>query len=160
MFNIVVGLILFLLACLIMHLVHRYKVKKGHPPYSKWYVIVPHLIAIVNLTLLTAMLSYHLFVIDRVRVICASFTVLSIFLLSLRGTIRYRRKSSILLTSFLFFCFAITFLFFNRTKKLPFSWVSVTAFAIVIGFYTVLAVRTFREITEDESSVKSVDGSH
>lgn len=159
-FNIVVGLILFLLACLIMHLVHRYKVKKGHPPYSKWYVIVPHLIAIVNLTLLTAMLSYHLFVIDRVRVICASFTVLSIFLLSLRGTLRYRRKNSIILTSFLFFCFAITFLFFDRAKKLPFSWVSVNAFAFVIGLYTVAAVRTFREPSEDKSSAGSGDDSH
>lgn len=102
----------------------------------------------------------YLFVIDRVRVICASFTVLSIFLLSLRGTLRYRRKNSIILTSFLFFCFAITFLFFDRTKKLPFSCVSVNAFAFVIGLYTVAAVRTFREPSEDESYLKSGDGSH
>ena len=80
-----------------------------------------------------------------VRIICASFTVLTVFLLSLRGTLKYRRKSSILLTSFLFFCFAITFLFFNRNEKLPFSWVSVTLFALVTALYTAAAVRTFRE---------------
>ena len=157
-FNVVVGLVLFLLACLIMHLVHRHKVKKGHPPYSKWYVIVPHLIVIVNLTVLTVMLSYHLFVIDMVRIICASLTVFSIFLLSLRGTIRYGRKSSVLLTAFLLFCFAITFKFFNRTEKLPFSWVSVTAFALAIGLYTVAAVRTFREPSENGTTAESGTG--
>ena len=39
--NVAAGLILFLLACLILHLVHRHQVKKGHPPFSKWYVIMP-----------------------------------------------------------------------------------------------------------------------
>ena len=85
-----------------------------------------------------------------VRIICASFTVLTIFLLSLRGTLKYRRKSSILLTSFLFFCFAITFLFFDRTEKLPFSWFSVTAYVLAIAVYSVAAVRTFREPSENE----------
>ena len=149
--NVVIGLILFLIAWLTMGLVHRHQVKNGHPPFSKWYVITPYLIVIANLTVLTAMLYYHLFVIDMVRVICASLTVLFVFLLSLRGTLRYRRKSSILLTSFLFFCFAITFLFFKRTKVLPFSWVSVTAYAIVTVLYSAAAVRTFREPAENKS---------
>ena len=100
-FNVVVGLILFLLGCLIIHLVHRYQVKKGHPPFSKWYVIMPHLTVIAGLTVLTAMLTYHLFTVDMIRIVCASFTVLAIFLLSLRGTLRYPRKSSILLTTFI-----------------------------------------------------------
>ena len=153
-FNVVVGLVLFLLACLIMHLVHRRQVKKGHPPFSKWYVIVPHLIVITGLTVLTAMLTYHLFTIDMVRIISASFTVLSIFLLSLRGTLRYPRKSSILLTAFLFFFFAITFLFFHRTEKITFSWVKMTAFAIAIGIYSAAAVRTFREPQGDKPSAR------
>ena len=151
-FNVVAGLILFLLASLTMSLIHRHQVKKGHPPFSKWYVIVPYLIFIANMTVLTTLLSYHLFVIDKARIICASLTVLGVALLSLRGTLRHRRKSSIVLTAFLFFCFAITFLFFNRTKKLPFSWVSVTAFALAIGIYTAAAVRTFREPSEDKSA--------
>ena len=153
--NVVLGLVLFLLACLIMYLVHRHKVKKGHPPYSKWYVITPHLIVIVNLTVLTALLAYHLFVIDMVRTICGSFVVLSVFLLSLRGTLRYRRKSSIMLTSFLFFCFVITFLFFKRTVHLPFSWFSVAAFALATGIFSAAAVHTFREPTEEKSSAGS-----
>ena len=148
--NVIIGLVLFLLACLITNLVHRHQVKKGHPPFSKWFVIAPYLTAIANLTVLTALFAYHLFVIDTVRIICASFTVLTIFLLSLRGTLRYRRKSSILLTAFLFFCFAITFLFFKRTVKLPFSWISITAYAIAIGIFSAAAVRTFREPSGDE----------
>ena len=143
--NVVIGLVLFLLGCLIMYLVHRFQVKKGHPPFSKWYVITPHLIIISGLTVLTVMLSYHLFAVDMARIISASFTVLSIFLLSLRGTLRYPRKSSILLTTFLFILFAITFLFFNRTEKLPFSWVKVTVFALATGLFSAAAVHTFRE---------------
>ena len=147
-FNVVVGMILFLLGCLITHLVHRYQVKKGHPPFSKWYVIMPHLTVIAGLTVLTAMLTYHLFTVDMIRIVCASFTVLAIFLLSLRGTLRYPRKSSILLTTFLFIFFAITFLFFNRTEKITFSWVKMTAFALAVGLFSAAAVRTFREPSE------------
>ena len=143
--NVVLGLVLYLLACLIVHLVHRHLEKKGHPPFSKWYVIMPHLTTIAGLTVLTAMLTYHLFMIDKVRIVCASFTVLTIFLLSLRGTLRYKRKSSILLTTFLFILFAVTFLFFDRTEKLPFSWVSMTIFALAVGLLSAAAVRTFRE---------------
>ena len=144
-FNVVVGMILFLLGCLILHLIHRHQVKKGHPPFSKWYVIMPHLTVITGMLVLTSMLTYHLFVIDMPRIVCASFTVLSIFLLSLRGTLRYPRKSSILLTTFLFFFFAITFLFFNRTGKITFSWLKMTAFALATGLYSAAAVLTFRE---------------
>ena len=143
--GIILGLVLFLLACLVLHLVHRHKVKKGHPSYSKWYVIAPYLTSIAAMTVLTAMLTYHLFAIDAVRIVCGSFTMLAIFLLSLRGTLRYKRKSSILLTTFLFVLFAVTFLFFDRTAKLPFSWVRMTAFALGVALLSVAAVRTFRE---------------
>ena len=147
--RVVVGFILFLTGCLFMHLIHRHLEKRGHPPFSKWYIIIPHLITIVGLMILTAIFTYHLFVIDKVRVVCGSFTMLSIFLLALRGTLRYRRKSSILLTSTLFFLFSITFLFLNRTEKLTFSWVSMTVFAIAVGLLTAAAVRTFREPSEE-----------
>ena len=150
LFNVVIGLVLLLLGCLIIYLVHRRQVKKGHPPFSKWYVIVPHLIVIAGLTVLTAMLSYHLFAVDMVRIVSASFTVLSIFLLSLRGTLRYPRRSSILLTTFLFVFFVITFLFFNRTERIVFSWLKVTALAIAIGLFSAAAVRTFREPSGNE----------
>ena len=153
--NVLLGLVLFLLAWLTMSLVHRHKVKKGHPPYSKWYVITPYLIVTANMTLLTALLTYHLFAIDAVRIVCASVAVLSNALLALRGTLRYPRKSSIALTVFLFFCFAITFLFFNRTEKMPFSWVSVTLFALVTALYTAAAVRTFREPSGEKRSAGS-----
>ncbi len=143
--NVVLGLLLLLLACLILHLVHRHQMKKGHPPFSKWFVIIPHLTAISGLTFLTGMLTYHLFMIDMARIVCASFTVLTIFLLALRGTLRYKRKSSILLTTCLFVLFAITFLFFDRTEKLPFSWGNMTIFALAVGLLSAAAVWTFRE---------------
>ena len=154
-FNVVVGLVLFLLGCLIICLVHRHQVKKGHPPFSKWYVIVPHLIVIAGMLVLTTMLSYHLFAVDMARIVSASFTVLGIFLLSLRGTLRYPRRSSILLTTALFIYFAITFLFFSRTEKSTFSWLKVTAFAVAVAVFSALAVRTFREPSEGETFVGS-----
>ena len=149
--NTVLGLVIYLLLCLAQYLVHRHKVKNGHPPYSKWYVIVPHLITIAGLTILTVMLTYHLFAIDKVRIVLGSLIMLTIFLLSLRGTLRYKRKSSIALTVFLFINFAVTFLFFNRTEKLPFSWVTVTVFALVVGLLTAAAVWTFREPEEEDA---------
>ena len=143
--DVVLGLVLYLLACLITHLVHRHMEKRGHPPFSKWFVIMPYLTTIAGLTVLSAMLTYHLFAIDTARIVCASFTVFTIFLLSLRGTLRYKRRGSILLTTFLFILFAITFLFFDRTEKLAFSWVSMTIFALAVALLSAAAVRTFRE---------------
>ncbi|MBO7711233.1 MAG: hypothetical protein J6S83_12235 [Lachnospiraceae bacterium] len=144
-FNVVVGLVLFLLGCLIVHLVHRHQVKKGHPPFSKWFVIMPYLTVIGGLLVLTGMVTYHMFAIDTVRIVCASFTVLTIFLLSLRGTLRYPRKSSILLTTYLFALFAVTFMYFNRKEQIPFSWVRMTVFAIAVALLSAAAVLTFRE---------------
>ena len=108
-------------------------------------MIVPYLESIAGLTILTAIFTYHLFAVDMARIVSASLTVLAIFLLALRGTLRYPRKNSILLTTSLFIFFAITFLFFNRTEKITFSWVKVTAFALAVGLFSAAAVRTFRE---------------
>ena len=146
-FHVVVGLVVFLLGCIIVRLVHRHQEKKGHPPFSKWFVIMPYLTVIAGMTILTALVTYHLFAVDMVRIVCASFTVLTIFLLSLRGTIRYPRKSSILLTTILFILFAITFMFFNR-RQITFSWLKMTLFAIAVALFSAAAVRTFREPSE------------
>ena len=86
-----------------------------------------------------------MFAVDSARIISASLTVFAVFLLSLRGTLRYKRKISIWLSTFLFLCFAITFLFFNRTEVQAFPWVSITLFAIAVAIWTAAAVRTFRE---------------
>ena len=142
--NVVVGLILFLLACLISNLYHRYKVKKGHPPYSKWYVITPYLVSAFGFAVLAVLLSYHLFAIDKARIISASFSVLALFLLSLRGTIRYRRPGSVLLTTILFAMFAVTFLFFDRVQPAKFSWFYALMFLLAEGVFAAAAVMTFR----------------
>ena len=142
--NVVGGLILFLLACLISNLYHRYKVKRGHPPYSKWYVITPYLVSAFGFAVLAVLLSYHLFAIDKARIISASFSVLAIFLLSLRGTIRYRRPGSVLLTTILFVMFAVTFLFFNRVQPAKFSWFYALLFLLAEGVFAAAAVMTFR----------------
>ena len=155
--NVVLGLVIHLLACLILHLVHRHQVKKGHPPFSKWYVIVPHLISIAGFTVLSAMLTYHMFSIDKVRIVCASFIMLTLFLLSLRGTLLYKRKSSIALTTFLFVYFSITFLFFDRKIKLPFSWLTMTIFAVVVCLLSVAAVSTFREPPEQSGELQQAE---
>ena len=142
--NVVVGLIVFLLACLISNLYHRYKVRRGHPPYSKWFVITPYLVSAFGFAVLAVLLSYHLFAIDKTRIISASLSVLALFLLSLRGTIRYKRPGSVLLTTILFVMFAVTFLFFDRVQPVQFSWFYAFLFLLVEGILAAAAVMTFR----------------
>jgi len=51
---------LLLVICLIIYGVHRHKVKKGHAPYSDWYVIAPHLIVITVSAVMTQFATFSI----------------------------------------------------------------------------------------------------
>ena len=141
--NIIVGHLVFLILCLIVNLYHRHKIKQGHPPYSIWYDIAPYLFTINGLNMLTLIVTYNLFAIDIIRIVCASLTMLTIACMSLHGTLRYKRRGSILLTAVLFGLVSVTFLFFNRAST-NFSWFKAGIYLLAIFGLCTLAVRTFR----------------
>ena len=148
---ILILLILFVIIFinLIMFAVHSWKVKKkGHVPYSDWYVIFPHLICIVIFMLLTQYLTYFMFTIGQARAICAAITILFIFLLSLRGLIRRKNKRGIITTLVTMALVPLSYLYYNRLPIDAFSYGHMAIYFAVILLLTAAAVKTFRKDDE------------
>lgn len=145
-------------ACLyhnmIIYVVHRWKVtKKGHVPYSDWYVIVPHLICIIMFMLLTQHLTYFMFTIGKARAVCAAVTIAFIFLLSMRGFIRRKNKRSFITTLVMLALVPLAYLYYNRLSIDSFSYVHMTIYFAVILLLTAAAVRTFRKDDKPGSAI-------
>ena len=137
-------LILLILVCLIIDIVHRRKVKNGHPPYSDLYVIVPHLICIVIFALLTQFVTFYLFTIKTARAQVAALTMLFIALLALRGAIRSRDPMAFLISAAMFIMVKITSVYYNN---LPiddtFSRMSMIIFFLLVAMLTTIAIWLF-----------------
>ena len=109
---------LLLVICLIIYGVHRHKVKKGHAPYSDWYVIAPHLIVITVSAVMTQFATFFLYPVGRARAVCAAITMFYIFLLALRGTIRSRNPKQLLIPGFILVCAVRAFRRNNQEETL------------------------------------------
>ena len=140
---ILIMMLVLVTVCIIVNAVHRRKVKEGHPPYSDWYVIVPHIICIATFAGLTQMLSFFMFSIKGARAECAAITVLFIFLLSLRGAIRSREPLDFLVSALLLVLVHLTGVYYNRLPIDSFSRTSMITFFVIIGLLTALAIWTF-----------------
>jgi hypothetical protein len=137
---------------------HRWKVtKKGHGPYSDWYVIVPHLICILIFMLLTQYLTYFMFTIGQARAICAAVTISFIFMLSLRGLIRRKNKRGIITALVTLALVPLSYLYYNKLSIDSFSYVSMAFYFAVILLLTVAAVRTFSDNDPESDSDESGD---
>ena len=134
---------LLLLICLILFIVHFKKRKSGYPTYSDWYVIVPHLIVIAVFTWLTMFVRYYLITISQAWCECAAVTVFVIFLLALRGHIRYRNLQNAATAAVLFVLTIMLQLFGDKLAQYSFTIVTVIVFCGVITGLTLLAVLTF-----------------
>lgn len=115
---IMAGAFLLLVICLIIYGVHRHKVKKGHAPYSDWYVIAPHLIVITVSAVMTQFATFFLYPAGRARAVCAAITMFYIFLLALRGTIRSRNPKQLLIPGFILVCAVRAFRRKNQEETL------------------------------------------
>ena len=142
--GIVCGLGILLLICLAIDIVHSIKRKRGHPAYSDWFVIVPHLICIAVFAVLTQYLSFYMFAVAGARAQCAAVTVFFIFLLALRGAIRSRKPMHYLITLALLAGVHITGLYYNRLPIDSYSALNSIVFYIIVGLLSTLAVRMFR----------------
>ena len=148
---IMAGAFLLLVICLIIYGVHRYKVKKGHAPYSDWYVIAPHLIVITVSAVMTQFATFFLYPVGRARAVCAAITMFYIFLLALRGTIRSRNPKQLLIPGFILVCAGLSALYYNRLPISTFSIPNMIAFFIMIALLSALAVRAFRRNNQEET---------
>ena len=139
----IMGLVTLLLICLVMFLVHRYKVKRGHPPYPDTTVIIPHLVIIAALTALTEYSYFFLFYIPKVRGYFAATAVFVVFLLTIRGIIRSRELIDLIAAGIML---ALTYpigYYFYRTSLDQFSWIKAAGFVVIVVLMCVVAIWTF-----------------
>ena len=118
--------------------------KRGHPPYADWYVIIPHLICIAAMAALTQYAAFYMFVIGGVRAQCAAGTVAFISLLALRGAIRSRQPFRFLIAGALMMLAHLTGLYYNKLPIDSFSILNMIVFFAVIALLSALAVRMFK----------------
>lgn len=139
-------------ACIVTAFIHKRGIKKGHEPYSDWFVIVPHVLCIAILAVLTQFASYYLFTIDVIRALGAAATMFMIFLLALRGAIRSREPNHFLIAAFLLIAVPLTKEYYNALPIDSFSAVNAVLFFIAVGLFTALAVHMFHRATEEEKA--------
>lgn len=135
-----------LLICLIVSAVHRRKVKKGHDPYSDLYVIIPHVLFILIFMGLTQYVTYFLFTIGKLRSVNATIAISIIFILALRGLIRYPSKRNAAVTLVLLTLIPLTYMYYLRLPIGSFSVLNMIIYFAVNILLTAAAVRSFRRI--------------
>lgn len=147
--RILIGMSILIFVCIVIDIVHRRKVKKGHPPYSDWYIIVPHLICIAVFAGLTQYISFYMFAIGAARANCAAVTMFFIFLLAIRGAIRSKVPVHYLIAGFLLIAVELTRLYYNSLPIDSFSIPNMIAFFVVVALFSALAVHMFKHTKDD-----------
>ena len=137
------------LVCIALYFIHRRGIKKGHPPYSDWYVIVPHIVSIAIFAFLTQYVSFFLFTISKARAECAAVTVFLIFLLALRGTLRNRSLKSVIISVMLLILTCLTGVYYNKLPIDVFSRTNMLLFFAAIVLLTMAAINTFKKPSAD-----------
>ena len=139
------GMGIFLALCLLIHLYHRFMVRRGHEPYPDWYVIVPHLIFIAAFAVLTQYVTFYMFTIGTLRAQCAAATVFAIFLLSFRGALKSRSHSAFLFSVILLLLVPLAGTYYNNLPIDSFSVVNMIVFFAMTALLSALAARCFRK---------------
>ena len=137
-------ILLVLLACLVIFIVHLRGRRKGHPPYSDLYVIVPHLLLIAVFAALTSFSTMYLYTIGGARTICAAVTAGMVFLLALRALIRRRTKFNLLSALVALLFVPLTYAYYSSGMIKEHSMISFIASVAVLIALSVIAVRNFR----------------
>lgn len=153
---IMTGAFLLLITCLVIHRIHKNRVKKGHAPYSDWYIIVPHLIVIAISAVMTQYVTFYLYPVGKVRAICAALTVFYIFLLALRGAIRSKQPKDRFITVILLAFVGLTAVYYNKLPIDSFSIFNMIAFFIMVALLSAVAVRMFRKDKMREKEVSEI----
>lgn len=145
-FLLVLLLMLLLLVCFIIFLVHFVRRRRGHGPFSSWYVIVPHILFTMILMGVTMLTAYYLSTIETAQSVTAAAAVLSVFLLALRGTIRRRDLLNMLISAGLLLLVILTYLFYGRIPHDIYTTVNAVTYFVIMGILILAAVLTFFDL--------------
>ncbi len=132
------------IVCIIISVVHRRKIKEGHPVYSDWYTIIPHLLFIIIFMGLTQYITFFLFTIGRARSVCATITMLLIFLLALHGLYRYRNRRNAVVTAVMLALVPLTRMYYLRLPIDTFSVAHMLLYFAITLLLAAVAASTFR----------------
>jgi len=136
-------ILLLLLVCFVIMIVHFIRRRRGHPQYSAWFVIIPHILVTGVFMLLTQFFTVNMFTIGRTREICAGLTMLAVFLLALRGLIRQKNIPNLIIAGLMLLLgFANLFLYQN-SSLVSSSVLHFIIYCVCITAFTVLAASTF-----------------
>lgn len=143
-------LAVLIVICLVINIIHRIKRKRGHAPYSDWFVIVPHLICIVIFAAMTQYASFYMFTVGAIRAQLAAVTMFFTFLLALRGAIRSRVPIHFLIAGFLLIAVHLTGVYYNRLPIDSFSILNMVLFFVMVALFCALAIHMFKHAKEPE----------
>ena len=132
-----------LFICLIIFIVHFIRRRRGHKPFSSWYVIAPHLLAAAGFLLLTQFFTYNMFTIGKTREVCAALTMLVLFLLALRGLIRRRNVPNLIITLFILGLGIVNCFWYQKSLLVSSSALNFVIYGVCIAGLAALACSTF-----------------
>ena len=140
-----------LLVCLVILIVHLIRRRRGHQPFSVWYIIVPHLLVIGVFMLLTQFFTVNMFSIGKTREICAGITMFVLFLLALRGFIRQRNIPNLMIAGLMLLLGFANIFLYQKSSLASSSTGHFILYCVCIAGLTALTVSTFfRKRTEKE----------
>lgn len=170
------GFLAFLLAlglvCLIIFIVHAVRGKKRERPYSRLYVVIPHVLLIVAFALFTQFATLNLYSVPIGARICAAVNVFLIFLLSLRGLIRtlragkkegYIKKSGrktvacLIYTLILLALAIVTYFFYMRSTFADYTFWKSILYYLIIAALTVGSILLFPRRTRKTKHTEQDD---
>lgn len=143
--RLVLGVSVLLFMCLLTWLIHRKGRKKGHGPYSKLYVIIPHLIFISGFATLTQYFTYFLYPVKAARVITATITMVFIALLAVRGAMRSKRIENLAIAVVMIMFVPVVFLYYESSPLMNYSYEHVILFYLIVIALTILALKTYED---------------
>ena len=132
-----------LLVCLVILIVHLIRRRRGHQPFSAWYIIVPHLLVIGVFMLLTQFFAVNMFSIGKTREICAGITMFVLFLLALRGFIRQRNIPNLMIAGLMLLLGFANIFLYQKSSLASSSTGHFILYCACIAGLTALTVSTF-----------------
>lgn len=137
------GLALLPIACIIIAARHRAGRRRGHPAYSNWYVIVPHLLVIFTFTVLTVLFSWYLVSYGKVMMVCIAVVALFLLLLSVRALLRNRNLYTKILSVVFLLLAVCAGIMAYKEPVITNNDLNMVLYVIAVGVCCVLAVLAF-----------------
>lgn len=138
--------------CVVTDIARRRRRRRGHPAFSDWFIIAPHLILITASALVTQSMAYYMFNIVTVRAQLAALTVFFVSLLALRGAIRSREPLHFLISAGILVLSNLTALYYKELASDSYSTLNMLAFFLAVALLSTLAVYMFKRETPEKSN--------